>query len=84
MNQYDQTLERLVKQRANGEALPATVNIHGRIVDTRRFLEGFRFDKREALPTMTAHIVRMERPLTCAHIATMARPLVCEVALSLL
>ncbi|MGY3589010.1 hypothetical protein ACVIGB_002035 [Bradyrhizobium sp. USDA 4341] len=69
---HDHTLERLVKLRANGEILPSTVNVQGRMVETRRFLEGFRFDKREASPTMTARI------------ATMERPLMCEVALSLL
>jgi hypothetical protein len=69
---HDQTLERLVKLRASGEPLPATVSIGGRAVETRRFLEAYRFDKREASPGMTAHI------------ATVERPLMCEAALSLL
>jgi hypothetical protein len=65
---HDQTLERL----DNGEPLPATASVGGRAVETRRFLEAYHFDKREASPAMTAHI------------ATVERPLMCEVALSLL
>ena len=65
MNQRDQTLERLVKLHANGGPLPKTVNAGERAVDTRRFLESYRFDTRAASPAMAAHISAIEHPLMC-------------------
>jgi len=72
VDQYDETLERLVKLRAKSAPLPATVSISGNAMETRRFLERYRFDRRVASPAMAAHIPTIERPL------------VCEAALSLL
>jgi hypothetical protein len=65
MNQRDKTLERLVKQHANGEPLSTTVNVDGRAVQTRRLLESYRFDRRAASPAMIAHISAIEHPLMC-------------------
>ncbi|MCK1611037.1 MULTISPECIES: hypothetical protein [unclassified Bradyrhizobium] len=65
MNQRDQTLERLIRLHANRDPLPATVKVGGETVATRQFVEGFRFDRREATPAMSAHIANVELPLMC-------------------
>ena len=65
MNQRDKTLERLVKQHANREPLPTTVHLDGGAVETQRFLETYRFDRRAASPAMAAHISAIEHPRMC-------------------
>lgn len=72
MNHRDQALERLVKLYADGQPIPATVNVGGRVEEARRFLESYRFDRRPASPGMMACV------------STVERSLMSEVALSLL
>ena len=61
----DATLEQLVKLRASGETLPSTVTIRGQAVETRRFLQTYRHDYRDASPAIACYITAIERPLMC-------------------
>lgn len=72
MNTRDMQLSRLVALRLNGVPLPAEVVVGGERVDTARFVESFRCDRREAWPAIEGICTAVQRPL------------VCEVALSLM
>jgi hypothetical protein len=63
-------LQSVAKYRAGGNQLPATIRVGGREFDTRRFLESFQGDKRQA-------------PQGIAAYASVTNPSVCEVALGL-
>jgi hypothetical protein len=71
MNHRDMTLNRLVKLHQKRMPLPTEVTVDGELIDTKRYLESFRSDTREAWPAIAEHIEHVQRPL------------VCEVALSL-
>jgi len=71
MNARDWKLDELVRLRLRSEALPERVRVAGQDLETARFLEGFRHDRREAWPSIAAFAQHTERPF------------VCEVALSL-
>lgn len=66
MNVYDSKLTELVKMQMAGATLPAHVVIDGERVDTRRFVDRFELDRREAwesIGRLVHHVV--ERPLVC-------------------
>jgi hypothetical protein len=71
MNHRDMTLNRLVTLHQKRTPLPAQVTVDGEQIETKRYLESFRADNREAWAAIAGHI------------ETVQRPLVCEVALSL-
>ncbi|CCE01129.1 hypothetical protein [Bradyrhizobium sp. STM 3809] len=72
MNDRDLALAALVQTRQRGEPMPATVRVSGAVSDTQRFLESFRFDRREAWPAISELLSEFN-----------SRPLVSEIAGSL-
>lgn len=65
MTAADITLSRLAAIHSKGEPLPVTVSTDHGQEDTNRFLESFRFDRREAWPALAACVDNIERPSVC-------------------
>lgn len=66
MNVNDAKLTELVKMQMAGATLPKHVVIDGERIDTRRFVDRFELDRREAwasIGQLVEHVI--ERPLVC-------------------